>query len=78
MKRLVTKKKYRQKKKNIPFVYYLPGETGLSMVCANGSRIPIWKFPFGVGVYHLNNIHNLPKELKTNLTSSKWLLRSSY
>ena len=41
------------------------------------SKIPIWKFPFGVGVYHLNNIPNLPKEPWTSLTSSKWLLKDA-
>ena len=41
------------------------------MVCANGSKIPIWKFPFGVGVYHLNNRPNLPKEPRTSLTAAK-------
>ena len=25
------------------------------MVCANGKQNSYWKFPFGVGVYHLNN-----------------------
>ena len=30
------------------------------MVCANGKPNSHWKFPFGVGVYHLNNRLNLP------------------
>ena len=36
------------------------------------------KFPFEVGVYHLNNRPNLTKEPRTSLTSSKWRLRSLY
>ena len=52
--------------------------TGWSKVCANGKQNSHWKVPFGVGVYHLNNRPNLPKEPRTSLTSSKWRLRSSY
>ena len=37
------------------------------MVCANGKQNSYWKFPFGVGEYHLNNRPNLPREPSTSL-----------
>ena len=56
----------------------LQGETGWSMVCANGKQNSHWKFPFGVGVDRLNNRPNFRKEPRTSLTSSNWRLRSLY
>ena len=42
------------------------------------SKIPTWKFQFGVGMYYLNNTPNISKDPWTSLTSSKCQLRFEY
>ena len=50
-----------------PYTWWKPvGRWFMQMV----SKIPIWKFPFGLSVYHLNNRPDIPKEPRTSLTSS--------